>query len=177
MSSMKRTAHAVLLAGRWGAASTRRCRSLCGRIGFLLCGALLATLLVPPRSMAADRVTVSVDKRGYTSGSPITVSIRNRGRTPVYLMGCPTWTVEVFQDEGFKPLPIEDCQWEKEAIELPPGEKTFEWYRSTADEIRLRLSVVYGTGCAKGLPLSRARCKNTGVAVSPSFVIRPAKPK
>lgn len=122
---------------------------------------------------------VLVSARVLQPGAPFQVTVENHSSGPVYLPGCATYSLEKFGTEQFEPVAHTRCDWERAALTLPPGPRTFEL---TAPELPdespngwiLRVTVAYGQGCLADRTLSTAQCKVLQSASSPLFFLREA---
>ncbi len=145
-----------------------------------------ASLLVPQWDALAGKkrarapVSVAIGQRAYPAGASVEIRVINATRRPIYLPGCASYTLERFDDrrDTFVPLPPRRCEWENNAIVVPPGDRTFSVKpRVGGARAILRAVVTYGVGCREGVPLTRARCSRVDTAYSRSFVVLQATEK
>lgn len=113
------------------------------------------------------QVTITTDKQSYGLGASAVGTVYNGSSGSIFLPGCGIFGREhqeggVWVDRG----PAMICGWEGNAVELQPG-GTHSQTVSFEQPGSWRLTLDYGTGCLQGLPLSQAKCKAFGRAVSP----------
>lgn len=126
-----------------------------------------------PADTAAKSVTLQASARAYRPGDVIVLELNNAGSTAIYLPGCASYTLERFQEEHFVPLPLKRCDWEQNALLVPPGSRRFELPAPEGTQAIVRAVVTYGVDCREGIPLSRAACKRIETVASPSFLLLP----
>lgn len=122
---------------------------------------------------SAGPVTLQASARVYRPGDVIVLELNNTGATAVYLPGCASYTLERFQEEHFVPLPLKRCDWEQNALLVPPGSRRFELPAPEGTQAIVRAVVTYGVDCREGIPLSRAACRRIETVASPSFLLLP----
>lgn len=155
----------------------RRFRSLGGVCSSPVSAALLLALLsatsVQPAA-AADKaftdVTVETNRRAYLLGDVVEVKVTNKRDVPIFLPGCESFQLERFVEDSYQAMPVEPCVREGTALLLSPGTRTFE-YKPGRDQLKqlLRVTLVFGWGCAEGRALSSARCDDFATVRSSSF--------
>lgn len=124
-------------------------------------------------------VTVTVDRSAYPVATPVVVKVGNTSGRPVSLPGCANVTLQQYNEErdSFIPLAPKRCEWEGNAVTVPPGDRTFQFEPSHSARAILRAVVTYGIGCREGVPLSQARCSSIETAYSHTFVVLEAPKK
>ena len=119
----------------------------------------------PPSGVALD-----LSRSMYAPGDLAEVTVNNNRKDSVFLAGCGSYQIELFEAETYSPLPGEHCVSEGEAIEVPPGTHTLAY--TPGPELSgkiLRVSVSFGWGCEAGRELSQARCADFATVSSTSF--------
>ena len=124
-------------------------------------------------------VKVEVDARAYRPGVPVKIKVVNTRSHSIALPGCATYSLEQFSEEqeDFVPLRLQRCEWEKEAVLIPKGERVFEFNPPHSKRAILRVVLTYGLGCQEGVPLGSARCSSLHTAYSSTFVLLPGREK
>jgi hypothetical protein len=145
--------------------------------GIVVSGALAAisaAALAFAQAPAADAhgIKVETGRSLYVAGDVVEITVTNAGKEPVYLQGCGSYHVEVFENERYSSLPSERCVSEGDALLVPPGTLQLK-YEATGERQGqiLRVALAYGWGCQPERPLSQARCAGFASAWSPSFRI------
>ncbi len=139
--------------------------------------AVACCFLFPAASLAdGPKVKVETSRQLYEPGDTVEIAVVNEGTDAVYLPGCASFTLEVFQAESYQRVPIEKCASEGEALEIPNGQYDLSFVSSNdlSGNI-LRVSVTYGWGCEGARPLSQARCKDFATATSSNFRVGKTK--
>lgn len=104
-------------------------------------------------------VRVSVPQTVYDGGG-VEVTVFNRGRGAVSLPACGAVALEVFEDEGYKPLPPPPCEGEEAPVRLKPGERQVYTLEPEPGPRRVfRPVATYALGCRAGVPLAQAECE------------------
>jgi len=139
---------------------------------------VVASFLAAPMLRAespASLVSVDTNRRTYVLGDVVEIVVDNKAGEKVFLPGCQTYQVERFGDERYQPLEGEHCISEGDARAIDPGQFTLQFQPKLEHIGRpLRISLVYGIGCAEQRPLSQARCRDFGTLYSTSFRVREA---
>ncbi|MCP4868957.1 MAG: hypothetical protein GY898_09585 [Proteobacteria bacterium] len=133
--------------------------------------AVAATVLIAVPSLAdAPKVNVEVSRQLYEPGDTVEIAVTNEAAGAVFLQGCASFQLEVFENESYRPVELEKCASEGEALEVPNGQfdLSFVSTNSLSGKI-LRISVPYGWGCESARPLSQARCTEFATAHSSNF--------
>jgi len=118
----------------------------------------------------AGGVKVETSRQLYEPGATVEITIVNERAGPISLPGCGSFDVQRFDVESYRSVVVENCVSEGEALLVQPGRFSLNFVPSSAQSGDiLRLSVAYGWGCEERKPLSQARCKGFGTAVSSNF--------
>jgi hypothetical protein len=142
--------------------------------------ALAALLFAVPASASDDAVSVATGRQVYVPGDSVEISVSNGRKGPIFLPGCGSFVIEVFDENTgrYKPLPTENCVSEGESIEVVPGAFALQWpVPAGRSGGILRVGIVHGWGCEQGRPLSQARCEDFGTSWSSSFRVGKAGQK
>ena len=135
----------------------------------IACGVILAG-----PSLAGDppdhKVRLETSRQLYEPGDIVEITIVNSRGAPIFLPGCGTLQLELFEAEAYIPLAVEKCVSEGEAQKVAPGEVTLSFTPgNTRSGQILRVAMAFGWGCEEGKPLSQARCQDFGTAWTPNF--------
>ena len=134
--------------------------------------ALAATTLLPIAFAGDTKVKVETGRQLYEPGDVVEITITNERGAPIALPGCGSFQVEEFVNESYRPIVVERCVSEGEAMHIAPGPFKLSF---TPDGARsgqiLRVSVAFGWGCEADKPLSQARCDEFATAYSSNFRI------
>jgi len=126
---------------------------------------LISDLLQP------GKVTIFTDLRSYGTSQPAKGTVHNGTAHSIFLPGCAIFSRDLL--EGGKWVnkgPAVLCGWEGNAVEVLPGQgQSQEVSFGTLGSWRLTLE--YGIGCKRGVPLSAAKCASMGKAISPAVKV------
>ena len=128
-------------------------------------------LAVAGPSLAGDApVKLETSRALYEPGDTVEITITNARSGPIFLQGCGTLQLELFEAETYVPVAVEKCVSEGEAQKVPPGDLTLSFTPgNTRSGQILRVSVAYGWGCEDGKPLSQSRCDDFGTVRTTNF--------
>lgn len=130
----------------------------------------LSALLLFAGVAWAGGVRVETSRQLYEPGDKVEISVVNEAGAAISLPGCGSFQLEAFEDDSYVRVPTESCVSEGEALEVEPGTFALSFAAASSHSGKiLRISVAYGQGCEEGRPLSQARCKSFGTAVSTNF--------
>lgn len=133
--------------------------------------AVAATVLIAVPSFAdAPKVSVETSRQLYEPGDTVEIAVTNEATAAVFLPGCGSFQLEVFENESYRRVALEKCASEGEALELPTGQFDLSFVsNSDLSGKILRISVPYGWGCESARPLSQARCTEFATVHSSNF--------
>jgi len=133
--------------------------------------AVAVTVLVSvPCFAEAPKVNVETSRQLYEPGDTVEISITNGAPGAIFLPGCGSFQLEVFENESYQRVELEKCASESEALEVPTGPFDLSFVSANALSGKiLRISVTYGWGCEAGRPLSQARCTEFSTARTSNF--------
>ena len=136
-------------------------------------------VLAAPRVGTANlpRVQLSVDQKAYPPGTRVKVQLQNNLGAKIALPGCASYSIQRFVDDAFVPVPPIRCEWEQDALVVPPGPRVFEFEPPHTERAILRAVITYGVGCREGVPLSRAGCERFETVYSAPFTVLKAADK
>lgn len=123
-----------------------------------------------PAKPAPSGVTVELSRSMFAPGDVAQITVTNGRSGSIFLAGCGSFQVQLFEAETYSSLPGEHCVSEGEAVEVPPGTHILSYTPAPerAGDI-LRVAVPYGWGCESGRELSQSRCTDFATAESGSF--------
>ncbi len=122
-------------------------------------------------------VTIDTNRRTYFVGDVVDIVVENKTPSKVFIPGCQPYQVERFGDERFEAIEGEHCIAEGDARAVGPGKRTLQFHPKAEHVDRpLRVSLVYGLGCAEKRPLSQARCTDFVTIYTRSFRVRETAP-
>jgi|GEM_PF-1803823 len=123
-----------------------------------------------PAAKGPTDVVVETSRQQYVAGDVVEIIVTNKRTAPIFLAGCGSFTVQLFDRESYTSLPTEQCVSEGEALEVAPGTYTLSWQAIGArgGEI-LRIGLAYGHGCETGRALTQARCTDFATVYSAPF--------
>lgn len=135
----------------------------------IVCGVALAG-----SSLAGDppdyKVKLETSRQLYEPGDTVEITLTNSRSGAVYLPGCGALQLEMFDGEGYVPVPVETCVSEGEAQKIEPGPLTLSFTPgNTRSGQILRVAVAFGWGCEEARPLSQARCDEFGTIWTSKF--------
>ena len=133
--------------------------------------------VVPTLDAAGKCVTgyvclaITTDKKSYTAGQAVVVSLKNVTQKSVFLGGCSVFGWEKQEKGAWQSAgPDHICVWEGLAGELKPG-KTHTETLASKGAGTWRISAGYGVGCLTGKALSQAQCASSDVTFSAPFTV------
>jgi hypothetical protein len=130
----------------------------------------VSVLIALPSLATAPKVRVETSRQLYEPGDTVEIAVINQAAGTVFLPGCGSFQLEVFENESYRPVEVEKCASESEALEVPNGQFDLSFVSTSALSGKiLRISVTYGWGCESARPLSQARCTDFATARSSNF--------